>query len=431
MATDGPPPWRAPSAPGPVTGTVRVPGSKSITNRALVLAALASSATRLTGALVARDTHLMIAGLTQLGAEVEVEGCDVQVTPRPLTGNCTIDCGLAGTVMRFLPPVAALADGDVGFDGDPQARRRPMTGTIDGLRALGVRVDGDSLPLVVHGSGAVAGGRVVVDASGSSQFVSGLLIAAPRFTDGLELHHRGRPLPSLPHVQMTVAMLRAAGARVTADVADPTNCSWRVEPGPLTLGTMAIEPDLTNAAVFLAAATVTAGRVTVLDWPTETTQAGDRIRTVFGQLGAQLSLTEAGLTVQGPSKPAGITADLGEIGELVPTVAAVAAVADGPSRLTGIGHLRGHETDRLAALVTELRRLGVGADELPDGLEIRPSTGTLAARGTLLRSYHDHRMVTFGAILGLVMPDLLIEDVSATDKTLPGFAAQWQTLVTR
>ncbi len=430
MSTGVPPPWQAPWATGPVTGTVQVAGSKSVTNRALVLATLSSSTSQLTGALVARDTHLMIAGLRKLGAEVEVHGVDVKVTPGPLTGYCTIDCGLAGTVMRFLPPVAALVEGEVGFDGDPQARRRPMTGTIDGLRQLGVRIDGDSLPLVVHGSGAVAGGRATVDASGSSQFISGLLLAAARFAEGLELHHRGPALPSLPHIAMTVAMLRAAGVQVSADVADPTHCSWRVEPGSLDLGQLLIEPDLTNAAVFLAAATVTAGKVTVLGWPSESTQAANRIREVFRQLGARVSLDEVGLTVEGPSHPAGIEVDLGEVGELVPTVAAVAAVADGPSRLTGIAHLRGHETDRLAALVTELRRLGIGADELPDGLEIRPTSHPSTRRGALLRSYHDHRMVTFAAIIGLVVPGVLVEDVSATDKTLPGFADRWQALVT-
>jgi 3-phosphoshikimate 1-carboxyvinyltransferase len=430
MMAEVPPPWQAPSANGPVTGTVRVPGSKSITNRALVLAALASSPSRLTGALVARDTRLMITGLERLGAEVGVDGDQVRVTPGPLTGDCAIDCGLAGTVMRFLPPVAALAHGDVGFDGDRQARRRPMAGVIEGLRQLGVRVDGDALPLLVHGDGAVRGGRVEVDASGSSQFVSGLLLAAPRFIGGLELHHRGRPLPSLPHVEMTVAMLRAAGAQVAVDVTDPRRCRWRVEPGPLTMETWAIEPDLTNAAVFLAAATVTGGTVTVLDWPRQSTQAEVRIRQVFESLGAQLSTGEVGLTIRGPARPTAIEADLSEVGELVPTVAAVAALADGPSRLTGIGHLRGHETDRLAALVTELRRLGIDAEELTDGLQIRPSLDPRAVRGTLVRSYQDHRMVTFAAILGLVLPGILVEDVSATDKTLPGFAAHWQSLVT-
>lgn len=429
MSTDAPPPWRAPSVTEPVTGTVRVAGSKSVTNRALVLATLSHATTQLTGALVARDTHLMIAGLRKLGAEVEVNGTDVEVTPGPLAGHCTIECGLAGTVMRFLPPVAALAAGDVRFDGDPQARRRPMTGTVDGLRQLGVRIDGDSLPLLVHGSGAVAGGQATVDASGSSQFVSGLLLAAARFTEGLELHHRGPALPSLPHIAMTVSMLRAAGVQVTADTSDPTRCSWRVAPGSLDLGQLVIEPDLTNAAVFLAAATVTAGHVTVLGWPNSSTQAADRITEVFRQLGARVSLDEVGLTVQGPAKPAGIEIDLGEVGELVPTVAAIAAFADGPSRLTGISHLRGHETDRLAALVAELRRLGIGADELPDGLEIRPTTPPRTPHGGLLRSYHDHRMVTFAAIIGLVVPEVLVEDVTATDKTLPGFADQWQALV--
>lgn len=424
-------PWRAPLAAGPVHGTVRVPGSKSMTNRSLVLAALAGEPTLIRGALLARDTRLMIAGLEALGATVTLgpdPASELGVRPGPVTGGAALDCGLAGTVMRFLPAVAALADAPVAFDGDAHARLRPLAPLAGALRSLGAEVTGDALPLTVRGP--VTGTAVALDSSASSQFVSGLLLVAPALPAGLELRHRGAPLPSLPHVAMTVAMLQARGARVTADTSDPTDCRWQVAPGPLRGGEVTIEPDLSNAGPFLAAAMVTGGSVTIPDWPavTTTTQAGDRLRAIFTQMGAKVELTPAGLTLHGPAAPAGVrglAADLGDCGELVPTVAAVAALADSPSALTGIAHLRGHETDRIAALTTELRRLGAQVEELPDGLRITP--GRLS--GGTVECYADHRMATFGAIVGLRVPGVELSDVGATSKTLPDFPQLWQALV--
>lgn len=418
-------PWHAPVAPGPVRGKVAVPGSKSITNRALVLAALAEAPTTITGALRARDTELMTAALRRLGSQITVDEAAgrLLVEPGPLRGNVRIDCGLAGTVMRFLPPLAALADGEVGFDGDPHARRRPLGALARALRDLGANVRGDSLPLTVQGP--ITGRAATLDASASSQFVSGLLLAAPAFPAGLDLRHRGPSLPSLPHVQMTVAMLRERGAILSADTADVTDCRWLVAPGPLTGGDVTIEPDLSNAGPFLAAAMVTGGEVTIPGWPSHTTQAGDQLREVFTRMGASVSLGPAGLTLTGPENVHGILADLGAAGELVPTIAAVAALAESPSRLTGIAHLRGHETDRIAALATELRRLGADASELPDGLMITPAPMS----GTTVECYADHRMATFAAIIGLRVPGVTLSDVAATSKTLPDFPQLWHSLV--
>lgn len=421
--------WRAPVVSGPLHGAVQVPGSKSITNRALVLAALADAPTRILGALLARDTRLMVAGLRELGADVRAGPAPTEllVEPGPVLGGGTIDCGLAGTVMRFLPPVAALAAAPVGFDGDAHARLRPLGPLAGALRALGAQVSGDALPITVRGP--VTGRAATLDASASSQFVSGLLLVAPALPAGLDLRHRGPALPSLPHVDMTVAMLRERGARVSAETDDPTDCRWQVPPGPLVGGTVDIEPDLSNAGPFLAAAMVTGGTVTIPGWPTDTTQAGDRLRGIFAQMGAvSIERTPAGLTLSGPADPAslrGLTADLGECGELVPTVAAVAALASSPSELTGIAHLRGHETDRIAALAAELRRLGAGVVELPDGLRIIPGPLT----GATVECYADHRMATFGAIVGLRVPGVSLSDVGATSKTLPDFPLLWQSLI--
>jgi 3-phosphoshikimate 1-carboxyvinyltransferase len=427
-------PWPAPTAARPVHATVSVPGSKSLTNRYLVLAALAEEPSRLRSPLHSRDTALMAAALGALGVRVEQVpgtsdfGPDWVVTPGPLRGPADVHCGLAGTVMRFVPPVAALATGAVRFDGDAAARRRPMATVIGALRDLGVRVDDDGspgqegrLPFTVHGTGAVRGGILRIDASASSQFVSGLLLAGPRFTEGLVLEHVGSPIPSTPHVVMTVEALRDVGVVVDDD--DPA--TWRVEPGPVGALDVQVEPDLSNAAPFVSAAAVTGGRVRVPDWPQYTTQAGDLLRDLLDQMGAEVNLDRDGLTVEGTGELYGIDADLADAGELAPTVAALAALADGPSQLRGIGHIRGHETDRLAALATEINGLGGDVGETPDGLVVRPRP----LRGGLFRTYGDHRMATAGALLGLRVPGVLVEDVETTAKTLPGFTGLWSAML--
>lgn len=421
------PAWAAPTAASPLDATVEVPGSKSLTNRYLVLAALANGPSELRGALSSRDTLLMAEALRQLGVGVEVDGTTWRVAPGELRGPASIDCGLAGTVMRFLPAVAALADGPVRFDGDAGARVRPMGPVLAGLRNLGVPVTADdgtepsTLPFTVEGRGGVVGGAVDVDASASSQFVSGLLLAGARFDRGLRLRHVGTALPSLPHIEMTVDVLRGAGVVVD----DSTPSTWVVAPGPIVARDVRVEPDLSNASPFLAAALVAGGTVRVSGWPTSTTQPGALVPELFEQLGARTRRVGDALEVTGTGRIRGLDVDLHAAGELTPTIAALAALAETPSRLRGIAHLRGHETDRLAALVCEINRLGGRATETEDGLTIEPAT----LHGGTVETYHDHRMATFGAILGLRVPGVRVEDVATTAKTLPDFTGMWGSML--
>jgi 3-phosphoshikimate 1-carboxyvinyltransferase len=401
---------------------VAVPGSKSVTNRALLLAALSGGAASVSGAPATRDTALMVGALRSLGVTVTVDGEHVSFAPHDgLRGGGTVDCGLAGTVMRFVPPAAALAAGPVAFDGDEHARTRPMGTVLDALRALGARIDGSALPFTLYGDGGLPGGGVVIDASASSQFVSGLLLSAARYDKGVTVHHDGRPVPSLPHIEMTVDMLRTAGV----DVDDSEPDTWRVAPGPIRARDWVVEPDLSNAAVFLAAAAVTGGRVTVAGWPAGSTQPGVEILSVLAQAGCTVEAVDDGMTVTGPDCLAGVDVDLHDASELTPTVAAVAALATSPSRIRGVAHIRGHETDRLAALVAEITALGGDAHETPDGLEIRPAE----LHGGPWKAYADHRMATAGALIGLVVPGVEIDDIACTDKTIPDFPGRWADLV--
>jgi 3-phosphoshikimate 1-carboxyvinyltransferase len=417
--------WPAPVAADPVRGRVAVPGSKSVTNRALLLAALSGGEASVTGAPDTRDTALMVGALRALGVPIRPDGERIAFGGHEgLRGGGSVDCGLAGTVMRFVPPAAALADGTVRFDGDPRARERPMSTVLDALRTLGARIDGDRLPFTLHGAGALTGGEVVIDASASSQFVSGLLLSGARYDKGVTVHHDGKPVPSLPHIEMSVDMLRTAGVEVD----DGTANSWRVAPGPVAARDWVVEPDLSNAAVFLAAAAVTGGEVTVAGWPPDSTQPGAEILSVLAQAGCTVTAGPDGMSVAGPAELAGVDVDLHDASELTPTVAAVAALAAGPSRIRGVAHIRGHETDRLAALATELAALGADVTETPDGLAIRPAP----LHGRPDRSwaaYADHRIATAGALVGLVVPGVTVDDIGCTDKTFPDFPASWAALI--
>ncbi|SDO30521.1 3-phosphoshikimate 1-carboxyvinyltransferase [Geodermatophilus sp. DSM 45219] len=416
------PVWTTPHRATPVDAVVALPGSKSLTARALVLAALADGPSRLVRPLRARDTDLMAAGLRALGVRVDEDGADWVVTPGELRGPAEVDAGLAGTVLRFLPPVAALAEGPVRLDGDPRLHERPNAGLIAALRDLGVRVDDDGrgrAPFTVHGTGRVGGGAVTVDASESSQIVSGLLLAAARFDEGVDLTLAGG-LPSMPHVEMTVESLRERGVDVV-----PTGRGWRVPPGPVAARDEVLEPDLSNAAPFLAAALVTGGRVTVRDWPTATTQPGGRLDALLGAMGASVQRVDGGLQVTGGPTIRPLVADLGEVGELTPVLAALCALADGTSRLTGVGHLRGHETDRLQALEEVLTAVGAHVEQLPDGLVVTPG----ARRPATLDSYADHRMVHAAAVLGLAVEGVEVRDPGAVSKTLPDFVDRWDAML--
>jgi 3-phosphoshikimate 1-carboxyvinyltransferase len=421
-----PGPWPAPVASGPLNATLRLPGSKSLTNRELVLAALANGPSQLHAPLHSRDSTLMIEALRALGVSIRDVatdspfGGDLLITPASLGGGTSIDCGLAGTVMRFMPPVASLALGPVAFDGDASARRRPMRTTIDSLRALGVDVSDDgrgTLPFTVHGAGAVTGGEIEIDASASSQFVSGLLLAAPRFEQGLQLRHSGEHLPSLPHIEMTIACLAARGVIVE----NPEPGLWVVDPGEIQALDVTIEPDLSNAAPFLVAALVAGGTVTIEGWPESTTQVGADLQTLLPLFGGRVSRIGTTLTVEGGSAITGADLDLSTGGELAPALVALAALANSPSRITGIGHLRGHETDRLAALAAEINGLGGSVTELDDGLAIEPRP----MHGGAWHSYEDHRMATAGAIIGLAVSGVEVDDIATTAKTLPQFPELW------
>jgi 3-phosphoshikimate 1-carboxyvinyltransferase len=424
--------WRAPAAHGPVRATLRLPGSKSISNRALILAALSDSPSVVRGLLKARDTSLAVGALSALGGAIQEHGTDVSVHPGiPGQGAAvSVDVGNAGTVMRFLPAVAALTPANVAFDGDPRARERPVGALLSALRTLGVSIDDGgrgALPFTVHGKGSVPGGPVTLDASGSSQLVSGLLLAAPRFAAGVEVRHSGPPVPSLPHIEMTVRMLRDAGATVEVGAGERPD-RWVVRPGRLNLGDFTVEPDLSNAGPFLAAALVTGGSVTIRDWPSVSLQAADAILDVITQLGGSVSHGDAGLTVTGSGVINGISADLRDIPELCLPLTSVAALASSPSTFTGVGHTRAQETDRLAAIAKEINALGGDVTELPDGLSVRPRP-LRAPAGHAFESYDDHRMVMAGAVLGLGVPGIEVLNVATVGKTFPGFTALWEGLV--
>jgi len=417
----------------PVDISVVIPGSKSVTNRALILAAQAKSPSTLRRPLVSRDSELMVAGLSSLGIGIEEKTAVVDgqeelqwlVTPAPLLGGVRIDVGNAGTVMRFLPPLAALATGEVIFDGDPRSYERPLAPVIKALEGLGVVIDHEdrySLPLKLHGTGKVGGGNITIDASESSQFLSALLLVAPSFTNGITVKHEGGSLPSMPHIEMTVEMLREFGASVEVDSVAQT---WSVQPGDLHGLDLVIEPDLSNAAPFLSIAMVCGGQVTIADWPIKTTQPGDQLRTILANMGAQFSFGDNGLTIIGSGPIHGIDVDLHEVGELTPAIAALAALADSPSHLRGIGHLRKHETDRLAALTREINALGGSVVEEETSLHITPAP----LHGGVFHTYDDHRLATAGAVLGLVVPEIEVENIATTRKTLPDFSGLWSSLL--
>ena len=440
--------WETPAATGPVRARLAVPGSKSITNRALILAALASGPTRITGPLRARDTELMAAAVSALGATVESVPAasdddrraagrgmhdDWLVTPGWQDAPATVDVGNAGTVIRFVPPTAALARADVAFHGDPRASERPVGPLLAALAQLGADISDDgrrAVPFTVHGRGQVPGGTVTLDASGSSQLVSGLLLAAPRYGKGAEIRHEGPRVPSAPLIAMTVAMLRAAGADVEVAVPagqDGVPTAWHVQPGELSPGTIAVESDLPNATPFLAAALVTGGAVTIAGWPEQSLQAAGQMLDTLVRLGATCERVGDGVRVTGSGTVHGITADLRDVNEMAPVLVAVAALADSPSMFTGIGHQRTHETDRLAALAGEIGALGGEVTELADGLAIRPRP--LRAGDTVFDSHDDHRLVMAGAVLGLAVPGLRVGNAGTVGKTFPGFQELWREML--
>ena len=426
--------WSAPFRSGltaaskPISAIVTIPGSKSATNRALILAALATTPSRIRKPLSSRDTDLMVKGLQSLGCKIEQvktdQGFDYQVIPGKLTGPTQIDVGNAGTVMRFLPPIAALATGLIHFDGDERSHQRPIAPVLSALEQLGVSVEHNNkykLPITINGAGKIKGGTVEIDASASSQFVSALLLVAPATQEGITIKNISPSLPSAPHIEMTIQMLEKFGATVQR-----TASSWSVKPCQLIGQDLVIEPDLSNAAPFMAAAMICGGSVQVSDWPLSTTQPGDQLRSIFTKMGAKVELNASGLTITGSGKIDGIDIDLGDVGELTPSIAAVASLATTPSALRGISHLRLHETDRLSALANEINNLGGSVTEGPGDLIIKPSKMNASQ---IFRSYEDHRMATAGAIIGLAVEGVIVENIETTRKTLSDFPGMWQGML--
>ena len=426
--------WSAPFRGGltsvgePINAKISIPGSKSATNRALILAAIAKTPSRLRKPLSSRDADLMVKGLQSLGCKIDeiktAQGFDYQITPQKLTGPTQIDVGNAGTVMRFLPPIASLATGLIHFDGDARSHERPLEPVIKALEQLGASIEHGNkyrLPLTINGSGGIKGGEVEVDASASSQFISALMLLGPATKNGLTIKNIGKSLPSMPHIEMTIQMLRQFGATVEVN-----ENSWTVRSGDLSGQDLTIEPDLSNAAPFMAAAMICGGSVEILDWPKSTSQPGDQLRDIFAKMGARIEQNNEGLKISGSGNINGIDIDLHNVGELTPSIAAVAALASTPSTLRGIAHLRLHETDRLAALANEINNLGGDVTEGPGELLIKPAK-LIASQ--IFKSYEDHRMATAGAIIGLAVKDLIVENIETTKKTLPDFPGMWQEML--
>jgi len=417
--------WSAPfRASKPISGAINIPGSKSVTNRALVLSALASSPSTLRKGLRSRDTDLMIKALSSLGVKIEIEEDLWKITPAPLMGPAGIDVGNAGTVMRFLPPLASLAKGLISFDGDLRSHQRPLAPVIKALENLGVSIEHQgrySLPLVINGAGYITGGEVEIDASASSQFLSSLLLVAPLMKQGLRIKNIGKSLPSKPHIEMTIAMLAQYGAVVDTSIDN----QWSVEPTTLSGVDLVIEPDLSNAAVFMAAPILCGGEVIIKDWPRKTTQPGDQLRQIFSEMGGEIDFVDQGLRVRSTGHIRGIDIDLGDVGELTPVIAALASLADSPSYLRGIGHLRLHETDRLSALKNELTALGAEVLEEESALRINPKP----MKAGVFHTYDDHRLATAGALIGLAVDGVEVENIETTGKTITDFPALWSQLL--
>jgi len=430
--------WRAPfRGKKPVDVQVTIPGSKSVTNRALILAAQAEGKSTLRRPLVSRDSELMVAGLRAMGIQIDEKLDDselsFEVTGGKLKGPAKIDVGNAGTVMRFLPPLAALAEGEIAFDGDPRSHERPLGPVIKALEELGIRINHNNryaLPLTLENKsgGKIRGGEIKIDASASSQFLSALLLIAPSTELGITAKHIGGSLPSMPHIEMTVQMLRDFGATVHVDKSQNT---WRVEPGRLRALDLVIEPDLSNAAPFISIAMLCGGSVTISDWPKQTTQPGDQLREIFTKMGAKVEFVDAtngfaaGLKITGADSIHGIDIDLHDVGELTPAIAALCAFAESPSYLRGIGHLRLHETDRLAALRAELNGLGGDVIEEPTALRINPKP----LHKGVFHTYEDHRLATSGATIGLVVEGIQVENIATTRKTITDFPGLWSSLL--
>ena len=417
--------WHAPTINGAINSTLEIPGSKSATNRAFVLAALGNKNSIITNPLFARDTNLMLEALEKLGCNVVKKSNSVEISPMKKDhSEISIDVGLAGTVMRFVPPLAALSSGTSHFDGDERARNRPMKTLIESLKNLNVKVIDNhqgKLPFSIISDGQITGGEIEIDASESSQFISALMLVGAKFNNGLTIKHVGQNLPSLPHIEMTIEMLKEVGVKTNQINAT----TWRIDNQTINSRNWVVEPDLSNAGPFLAAAMVTKGEIKINDWPLQTTQAGNSWIEILSLMGANIQLNSKQLILKNDSEIKGINYNLNDVGELTPVLVAISLFANSKSEFTGISHLRGHETDRLAALVENITAIGGDAKETEDGLIINPKQ----LHGGVWKAFDDHRMATAGAVIGLKVKDIYVDDIATTSKTLPNFEEMWNKMV--
>ena len=446
--------WKAPFVKDNIDALVEIPGSKSLSNRYLILVALGSKPVVLKGLLRSRDTELMMSALKIFGVRFEEMESYTSVLVIPPHGNifdiadgAVVNCGLAGTVMRFVTALSLFANKPIRFDGDKQAYARPMKPVLDGLEQLGAHVkyhgEVGFLPFSIippknFGSYEINDQQtthqnhvVRIDSSSSSQFISALLLIASRIPGGLCIEHIGSKLPSMPHIRMTMEDIRKAGGVV--DMSE--SGVWHVKEHDLTLpDEVVVEPDLSNAAPFIGAALIAGGCVKIPNWPFETTQPGGLLPRILEQMGAEVfleheSLNSGVLCVKSNGSIKAISnLDLSAAGEITPSIAAMLAFADGVSELHGIAHLRGHETNRLDAIVTELKRVGIGAEELDDGIRIIPSRNM---HGEVMETYADHRMATFASMLGLRIPNITIKNIATTRKTIPDFPGMWCKMISK
>ena len=412
-----------PARPG-LDAVVRVPGSKSVTNRALLLAGLASGRSVLRGALEAGDTDAFAAGLRSLGVAVERQGDEVVVDgaggPFP-AAEADVFCAEAGTAARFLLAAAAAGRGTYRFDAAPQLRRRPLALLLDALRAQGAGsepADAGALPLTLR-AGGLAGGSLRLPGDTSSQFISALLMAAPLGRAPLDLRVDG--LVSRPYVSMTLRMMEefGAGAGSTADD------RFTVPPGAYAGREYDVEPDASTASYFFAAAAATGGRVKVLGLHREGALQGDvAFLDVLECMGCAVADEPDGVAVTGPAALAGLTVDMGDISDTFMTLAAIAPLATSPVTITGIGNVRLKESDRIAAVEENLGRTGVTTESGPDRLRVFPAT----PRGARVDPHGDHRIAMAFSVLGLRVPGIVIEDPGCVAKTCPTFFDLWASL---
>lgn len=401
--------------------TVVVPGSKSITNRALACALLADGPSELTGVLFADDTEAMLGVVDSLGGKPRIDRQQHSVTVQGSAGALTpgprdLDVRMSGTTTRFAIALAARGTGAYALDGHPAMRARPMGTAAAALRSLGVSVDGDQLPLTV--TGGLHGGSVSVPADISSQFASGLLLAAPGLDDGLDLT-LGGAVVSKPYLDMTCTVMRSFGAEIDAD-----GTRYRIPATSRYSGTSYhIEPDASAASYFFGAAAVTGGRVRIDGLGPDALQGDVAFVDVLEQMGATVTRSTDSLEVQGPPQLRGIEIDMADISDTAQTLAAIAPFADSPTRVTGIDFIRNKETDRIAAVVNELQRLGIDAREEADGFLINPGE---PQPGTI-QTYDDHRMAMSFALVGLRCDGIKIADPDCVAKTFPTY---WDVLDT-